>query len=75
MPGFFCSIGQNLVAHAEAYGVGAGALLVAAGKCMPKSFPKSFQDLWSWAYETVQTVIPTPRNPTLPIESAKQAIK
>jgi hypothetical protein len=66
-------IGQNLITHAEAYGVSAIAFLVAAGKSMPPKLPswrEVPQWLWTWLFETVQTVLPTPRskdqNPSQP---------
>jgi len=63
MSGFWNMIAQNLITHAEAYGVSAIALLIAAAKCMPKpgsSF--SLLTIYTWLYDTVQAVIPVPRN-------------
>jgi hypothetical protein len=60
-------IGQNLIAHAEAYGVGAVAFLIAVGKSMPKpgsSF--SWLTFYTWLYDSVQAVLPVPRNPPPP---------
>ena len=67
-------IGQNLLTHAEAYGVSAVALLIATGKTMPPKLPDSWratpQWFWHWAFEAIQTVIPTPR-PKVPAASTK----
>jgi hypothetical protein len=68
MTGFWNMIGQNLIDHSEAYGLSAIAFLVAAGKSMPPQLPASWLQvpewIWSWLYETVQTVLPTPRAKT-----------
>jgi hypothetical protein len=78
MNGILCSIGQHIAANAEAYGVGAIAFVVSAGKCMPRpgsSF--SLLTLYTWLYDTVQSVLPLPRSsstvtPTLPVDPAKK---
>ena len=78
MTGILCSIGQHIAANAEAYGVGAIAFVVSAGKCMPRpgsSF--SFLTFYTWFYDTVQSVLPLPRSsptpvPTVPVDSAKK---
>jgi len=63
MSGFWNMIGQNLLTHAEAYGVSAIALLIAGAKCMPKpGSPFSLLTIYTWLYDTVQAVIPVPRN-------------
>lgn len=74
--GFWCfigpsvaAIGQHLASNAEAYGVGAVAFLLAAGRCMPKpgsSF--SLLTFYTWLYDSVQSVLPIPRSSTNPIQ-------
>jgi hypothetical protein len=62
MNGFWAMIGQHLAANAEAYGVGAIAIAVAAGKCMPKPGSSlSFLTIYTWLYDTIQAVLPIPR--------------
>jgi hypothetical protein len=57
--GFWNMIGQNLITHAEAYGVGVFAFLLAAGRCMPKpGSPLSLLTLYTWLYNSIQTVLP-----------------
>lgn len=78
-----CMIGQHIAANAEAYGVGAIAFVVSAGKCMPKpgsSF--SLLTFYQWLYDTVQSVLPLPRSsqqvgqppvsPTTPVAPAQK---
>lgn len=66
MSGFWNMIGQHLAANAEAYGVGAVALMFAAGKCMPKpGSPFSLLTIYTWLYDTIQTVLPIPRSGSL----------
>lgn len=82
MTSLLCSIGQHIAANAEAYGMGAIAFVISAGKCMPKpgsSF--SFGTLYAWLYDTVQSVLPLPRssqvigvplaNPIVPVNPAQ----
>jgi hypothetical protein len=52
-------IGDNIITHADAYWVGAIAVLAAAAKCMPKpgsSF--SWLTIYTWVYDTTQAIIP-----------------
>jgi hypothetical protein len=73
MNDFLRTIGQHIIANAGTYWVAGLGILIAAGKCMPVNFPKSFQDLWTWARETIQTVIPVPRTtPTQPVTNPAQ---
>jgi hypothetical protein len=68
MSSILCSIGQHLAAHAEGYGVGLGAFVLAFAKNMPRLIPKSLQDVWDWLYGTVQTALPISRpNPIAPV--------
>ena len=56
-------IGDNLITHADAYWVGAIAVLAAAAKCMPKpGSPFSWLTIYTWFYDTTQAIIPVPRN-------------
>ena len=55
---FWAAIGQHISANGGVYGTAAVAVALAAGKNMPPVIPKSLQDLWSWAYSTVQTALP-----------------
>ncbi len=80
--GFWClvgpyvaAIGQHLTTNAEAYGVGAVAFVLAAGRCMPKpGSPFSLLTFYTWLYDSVQSVLPIPRssstNPPPPVTPA-----
>ena len=73
MSNFFNMIGQHLSANAGAYGTGLVALALASIRCMPQP-GASFtgKTLYGWVYETLQTVLPTPRptNPLPPVGPA-----
>ena len=59
MSGFWAMLGQHLMSNAEAYGVGTIAFLLAAGRCMPKpGSPLSLLTLYTWLYNSIQTVLP-----------------
>jgi hypothetical protein len=63
MSGFWNMIGQNLVTHAEAYGVGGFAILISAIKNMPRpGVPASWLTIYTWLYETLQSALPIPRS-------------
>ena len=63
-------IGQNLLTHAEAYGVGVVAFLFAVGKSMPRpGSPFSWLTLYTWLYDSVQAVLPVPRSSGGPIST------
>lgn len=63
MSGFWNMIGTNLIEHAEAYSYVAIAVLVAAAKCLPKpGSPFNGLTIYTWLYDTVQALIPVPRN-------------
>lgn len=73
MNDFLHVITQHMASHGEVYLAAIFGFLIAAGKCMPVNFPKSFQELWTWARETIQTVIPVPRStPTQPVVNPAQ---
>ena len=69
---FWTAVIQHIAANAEAYGVGGIALGIAAVKCMPKpGSPFNPLTIYTWLYDTLQTVIPAPRGsqplPTPPV--------
>lgn len=57
---FWAAIGQHISANRGVYGTASVAVALAAGKNMPPLIPKSLQDIWSWAWSTVQTALPMP---------------
>ena len=70
MSGFGNAVMQHLASNAQVYGTAAVALAIAVVKSMPPEIPRSLQDLWTWLYESLQTVVPAPRNPTPPVTPA-----
>lgn len=54
----------DLIAHhLTAAGFGGGALLIAAICTMPAIYPKTFQEMWTWMRDALQTVVPAARHP------------
>ena len=73
---FWTTIVQHIAANAEAYGVGGIAVSIAAVKCMPKPGANfSWLTMYTWLFDTLQTVIPAPRSsqtvPTPPVAPAQ----
>lgn len=54
---------QQIYQHATAYGLGSGVLVLAAIQCMPKpGTPWTWGAVYTWIYETLQTVLPVNRS-------------
>lgn len=60
---FWTAVIDHIAHNAEAYGLGSAALGIAAVKCMPRPGSSlSWLTWYTWVYDTLQTVIPAPRN-------------
>ncbi len=68
-------ISTELVKHSAVYISAAEGLFIAAVCTWPKYIPKTPQELWDWARDTFQTVVPAARphnvNPIPPVEPAQ----
>jgi hypothetical protein len=54
---------QHVTSHLAAYGVGSGVVIMAAIQCMPKpGEPWNWKTIYTWIYETLQTVLPVNRS-------------
>ena len=54
---------DTILHHLIAAGFGSGVLVIALITCWPEVIPKTAQDWWCWARETLQTIVPVKRLP------------
>lgn len=65
---------QHIAQHLAAYGFGSGLLILGLITTMPALIPKSWQDIWTWVRNALQTAVPAARhtNPTQPDDPDKK---